>query len=403
VCRRVTESIFGLGGESPMGAGVRFLNRKIFSKIVFLFFLITLVVFVGSNIFLNTKVKDVITTHLRASFNKNVHIRRLSWQWPLTLRLSEFSFDGKNFVKDVQLTIGFSDLSREGIHIIKLNLIEPLVNLQRTKEGEVELDGFSFKGNEVKREASGVLPPSLQGLESFDPALKRKERGLQWRNFIKSQLRIDQLVIQNGQINFTDLSSEKTSQVTLEGVQVIAKNVGLPLNRDINTPFSLKALLNTRGRWPVSEGVINSSGWINIKRKDMEVDLDVIKPDGDLGLTAKLVSRNNDMQVKGNINLNDLNAVIKSPPEESLSSFESFFWGALSSSGLRISTDFAFDTKMDDFRVHQVVLSGDVGFNSGSSSQKEGDPAGDEKLNDMGKYFEAFGKKLYEEVIKQSP
>lgn len=390
-------------GKVRRVAGVKFLSMKIFGKIVFFISLIALVVFVGSNLFLNTKVKDVITTRLSESFNKRVTVRRLRWQWPLTLGISGFSFDGKNFVKEAQLRIGFSDLSKEGIHITQLKLIEPLVYVQRTKEGEVEFAGFSLKGKEAKRDASGVLQPSPQSLESRDPVLKEKERELAWANLIKPQLRIDRFVIQNGQINFSDLSSEKVFQVSLENVQVTARNVEVPLDRDINTPFSLKASLHRQGGWPVSAGVINSSGWINIKRKDMEVDLDVMKPDGDLGLTAKLVSRDNAMRVKGNINLTDLNAVIQPPSEEDRSSFENLFWGTLGASGLRISTDFVFDTKMDDFRVRKVALSGDVGFNSESSSQKEGDAAVEDQLNDMGKHFEAFGKKLYEEVIKQTP
>ena len=66
----------------------------------------------------------------------------------------------------------------------------------------------------------------------------------------------------------------------------------------------------------------------------------------------------------------------------------------MQSSGLEIMLDFSFKTKMDDFQIASVSLSGNIGKSPG----KEGSG-----IEGIGKQFEEFGRKFYEEKILSAP
>ena len=59
---------------------------------------------------------------------------------------------------------------------------------------------------------------------------------------------------------------------------------------------------------------------------------------------------------------------------------------------------FSFDTKMDDFHVGPVALSGEVGYSGEYENPAE---ALKEDFKRIGAQFEAFGKKLYRDGIEK--
>jgi len=73
-----------------------------------------------------------------------------------------------------------------------------------------------------------------------------------------------------------------------------------------------------------------------------------------VGLLADLLSDKNDLTVKGKMNL----AFGQEKPKEDSKTLEDFFVKTLQSSGTRIDIKFNFKTRMDDFQIGKVSLSG---------------------------------------------
>ncbi len=95
----------------------------------------------------------------------------------------------------------------------------------------------------------------------------------------------------------------------------------------------------------------------------MDGQLRILEKSGRAGLNARLVSKNNLMRVKGDLQLSRfLTSVKKETSRESKKSesVDKIIFGALSSLNVDIGAKFSFETKMDDFRLSKVAFSGNV-------------------------------------------
>jgi hypothetical protein len=144
----------------------------------------------------------------------------------------------------------------------------------------------------------------------------------------------------------------------------------------VNTKFDFSAAVaSPSGQLP--SGALKSEGWVNFVRKDMLAKISVQNLDGSLfrpfykdflsedvrgvtvNLSTDLVSKNNDMVVKGQLSLKS-HAVKKDEPKDDSFSIEDFVLKGLQSSGMEIVTNFHFKTKMDSFKIDSIPFSGKV-------------------------------------------
>ena len=161
----------------------------------------------------------------------------------------------------------------------------------------------------------------------------------------------------------------------------------------METKFDLTAAI-TNGQLPFSGSKVQAQGFINVYKKDMNVNINVIEPDGKVSCAANLYSLNNDMTVQGKVQIKNLTD--KPETETNPASFKDVFFAALQSSGLEITSAFNFKTKMDDFQVGAISFSGQIG------EQPSGESSGSTDYKNLGHQFEEFGKKFYKEKIEPS-
>lgn len=184
--------------------------------------------------------------------------------------------------------------------------------------------------------------------------------------------RITRLVVNGGTYNYIG-RGENPLRFRVENIRLEAGDILIPL-ASVHTNFKFLGRL-AQEKNPLSGSRVESSGWVDWVKKDMEGTLRVVEPGGHAGLTAQAVSKNNDMTVTGDLKMTSLPSVAQSRDAAAVNELIS---GVLSAAGVEIGAQFSFKTKMDDLQISNVAFSGKVvageGFEkmfSGKSSPSE--------------------------------
>lgn len=315
-------------------------------------------------VFFNFKGEELIEKNLSAALSRPVRMSYLRVSVPFGLICDDFEIQGLLRAKEMKIQFGLPDFLNQRFYIAYLSLSEPVLSLERTKELQL------VAGNSLPEPAPVAEPDKAQ-----EPAVPMKKSPM----FI-----IGKILVQNGKLNFTDLSQEKEFKLSLEDVILKLNNVALPII-SMNTDFDFKGAL-LKSDMPFSGSTVESRGWINYPARNMAGDFKVTEPGGKVTLSAKFNSMANDMTVSGKLKIQNLMAGLKEHQEpedkdKNAINFEGMLYDSLQSSGVEINADFYFKTKMDKFELGSVSFSGNVGYNVPQKKEEPSSPALSVPLN----------------------
>jgi hypothetical protein len=105
---------------------------------------------------------------------------------------------------------------------------------------------------------------------------------------------------------------------------------------------------------------ISGKGWVDLRQKDMDGNVALVSPEHGPLLEARIISEDNQAKVEGELNSGDL---LQKPRDtkQSQGKMENLAMKALSALGVHIGLRFRFETALDDFRIKNVIFSGQVG------------------------------------------
>ena len=166
--------------------------------------------------------------------------------------------------------------------------------------------------------------------------------------------RVTRVIVNDGTYSYTG-RGENPLRFRVEDIRLEAGNILIPL-ASVHTDFKFWGRL-AQEKNPLSGSRVESSGWVDWAKKDMEGTLQVVDPGGHAGLTARAVSKNNDMTVNGDLKMTSLPSVTRSTDATAINELIS---GVLSSAGVEIGAKFSFKTKMDDLQISNIAFSGKV-------------------------------------------
>jgi len=226
--------------------------------------------------------------------------------------------------------------------------VKPLVVIEKVQKTEDLSD-------ERIRRYGVIIPPDNSDLLTTDSDPDGKKNV---SNNQQTEVSIKQLILKQGRFQYTNSFINKDFSFALEDVYLKAEHLSFPL-RAGRTDFNISGRLIKRGN-PLSGSSVEGSGWVDVVQRNMEAKIEIIEADGSVGMTAEAVSKNNNMDVKGEVKFQ--NIFMKNSKQDSLdsSSVNNLIFNALSSAGVKIGAKFSFKTKMDDFRPEQVSFSGNV-------------------------------------------
>ena len=255
-------------------------------KIIFWICGIILVFFVTANILLGAYAPRIVQQQIEQNLKVKASLGKISLSFPFTITLEKLEIGNLASIKKVSLSPNLIALLFGKIVIHGLNIVEPVINLEQTADGKLNLPVLEQKGK----------PPAIY---------------------------LTSLNLRDGKIIFTD------RKVTPEGFQVIVNKVNIKVAKvalpisSLATNFSVSAqLLSLQGE-PFGE--ITFSGWLDYLARDLDAqlemkDLDVTKfsvyygnfisnrklSSARLDLISSFKARHNVLQIGTKFNLSNL-------------------------------------------------------------------------------------------------
>lgn len=241
------------------------------------------------------------------------------------------------------------------------SLLEQAISRSLGKEVRMDSVGYQFPFG-VRAGNVRIEPDFSAGevLAQFAPA-----------SLLAEPRRITRLVVNGGTYSYAG-GGENPLRFRVEDIRLEAGDILIP-PASVHTNFKFWGRLvqpagsppqGTSGlreeKNPLSGSRVESSGWVDWVKKDLEGTLQVVEPGGRAGLTARAVSQNNDMTVTGDLKMNSLPPGLTQKAGDKASAVSDVIFGALSSMGVEVGAQFSFKTRMDDLQISNVAFSGKV-------------------------------------------
>jgi len=327
---------------------MKLLKRLLISLTIFLFLF-----FVCASMYVHFYGKKYIEGALQKAFNRDVAIENISFQLPLSLRAKNITIahviEGKKFfeVQDIIARLSINAIFRRQLVFDLVELIKPVVSIEKSVVALKPSD-LPMRGHDIK------ISPDQSNSEVTNAA--SGDNGNQNK---KTEIFIKQLILRQGRFQYANSSINKDFSFAMEDVDLTAEHLMFPVKAG-RTQFNVLGRLVKKGN-PLSGSSVEGHGWVDIVQRDMEVSVKVVEADGSAGMTAEAISKNNDMEVKGEIKFqNILMGSDRDDSTEASTVVNNLISSALSSAGVEIGAKFSFKTKMDDFHPEQVSFSGNV-------------------------------------------
>ncbi len=332
-------------------------------RIILTILILILIAFVALSIYLTTNGKDFIIIQLGEVFQRSVSFEEISFTLPFNLLIKDINIEGYLKAEEANIRVGLLELLKREISFPVIALKEPEITIQRDPQ---------------KRLIFGTIaPPSKQEtkpaeLRSKVPSKSAKDQTAQSLQEADLSLVIKRLKIDKGKVIFLDKSQEDQKVYIIKDINLTMRQFAYPF-KSLRTHFEFDAFLADKDN--NAFGQINGLGWINPFKKDMQADLKVENLKGvetslapeflsnvkgmTMDLTAHVTARNNDMTVDGNFHLKKDEDFSAKETTKDLS-WEDYAIEAISSSGIKISTNFKFETKMDEFKIEGISFTGEI-------------------------------------------
>lgn len=213
---------------------------KIKFKVIIWIFVVLAVIFIAANIVIGVYAPRIVEQQIEQNLKLKTSLRKISLSPPFIVTLEGLEIGNFISIKKVSLSPNLVGLLFGKIVIHGLNIVEPVINLEQSADGKLNLPILEQKGK----------PPAVY---------------------------LTSLRMQNGKIVFTD------KKVTAGGFQVIVNKlnvrvakVALPVT-SLATNFKISAeMVNSGG---AAFGNIAFDGWLDYLAGDMEAKLEITDMD----------------------------------------------------------------------------------------------------------------------------
>lgn len=304
-------------------------------KVIIWIFAVLLAIFLAASVWVGLYASRIIEQQLQQNLNLKSSIGKISLSAPFTITLERVEIGNLASIKKVSLSPNLIALLFGKIVIHGLNLVEPVINLEQSAQGKLNLPAFGQKGK-----APAVYLASLR--------------------------------VENGKIIFTDRKVTPGGfQVVVTKLNIRVAKVSLPIT-SLATNFTISAqLLNPQGN---AFGSIEFGGWLDYLAKDMDAKLELKDLDaanlspyygnfistkkitsGVLNLNSLFKAQNNALRITTNLDLSKLayeQSQELQPEFELIKDSLDFFTDA--SGNLRL--EFVIDTKLDNPALSQEKI-----------------------------------------------
>ena len=338
---------------------------------------------IASYIFLRINGKAIVTEKLSEALHRKVTMTDIRLSFPLGLYIKNFQIQDCLSTREARVNLSPLAILNNHVRFSSFHLVEPVILLQKTADGRFTFGEIQGEKAAAADSSAVVTPPASSDIPAIIKQAEQKRGDLKFL--------VGRLLITNGQVKFVDYSVEgEPFRFTVNEINLKASKFSYPVDK-MDTKFDFSAVVaNLNPDLPA--GKMESGGSVNFDKKNMLAKIQIENLDGSLfkpfykdfltdvrgvtvNLSSELVSKNNDMMVKGRLAIKS-HPVPKDPAEDSGSfSVEDFILKGLQASGAEIVTNFQFKTKMDSFRIDSIPFSGTVRQTQAEEQKEQAAPA----------------------------
>jgi len=235
---------------------------KLWKKTLIAVLVIFALLFSVVYILVEVKGKELLVERLESALNKKVNIGYLGLKMPLALEIKELEIEGLVNIDYIDISPHLFGLLSGKIILNKIMVYRPEVNWTVGLPADMKINGES---KDVKIDQA--LAQTREILGSPRAEFKRFPRII-----------IKYLRIEDGTLNLIDQAISQT------GVKITLKEILVDVNNSYLFPESAVTNFQLTAKIPwqedPSEGIVYTSGWVNLYRKEMQARLEIEGIDG---------------------------------------------------------------------------------------------------------------------------
>ena len=373
---------------------------KIFKRIIITILFFLIIIYLGLGVFIWTRGKVLLTKRLSQEVGREVRIGSLYLVPPYSININDLEIKNILFVDRVKLEPSIIGLLLGRLGLNKLIVNKPEISIVRLKPNKLNIDEvIDFIEQRQSEKRVGIYTNESRNISS---------KKAQEVNFF-----VKEAIIKYGSISFDDKIARISFSISAIDFSVVTELM------DFKTRVNLDAkVLSDKD---TNLGLIWASGWLNFVKKDMDakfsledVDVSYFSPyfreflkgakSGKLLLTAKMISKNNNLVINCQLETRNLSFVdetlIVDVEDKKITLFNNLtgiIFGTLFGPGSAGIFDFSIHTKFDCPRLEGLRFKGNIFKEPIKKIFEGGHKEKIEAVKKVGKDFEAIGKELKEQ------
>ncbi|MDD3374442.1 MAG: AsmA family protein [Candidatus Omnitrophica bacterium] len=305
-------------------------------RLILIFFILFIILFgllLGGYFYLSANGKDIVIQKVEQQLNKKIVFDEIKVSFPLTLEIKNLKVEDIGSFEKITCSLNPVYFLLKQVYFPFVEIVNPNIEIHSKAKNSFSLPSFGENKKVLGEKGAS------------------QEQDSKNNDFI---IVMDRFVVRNGSFLFFNESEDEEKELfSLGKIDAMIHQVIFSQKKSLETNFDITAkLTGFDGRF--NEDDLKCYGWVDFLEKDMKAKLQISGMGGQVGLLADLLSEKNDLTVKGKMNLAFTSKEIKKDSK----TFEDFFVETLQSSGAHIDMKFDFKTKMDDFQIGEVSLSG---------------------------------------------
>lgn len=309
--------------------------------------ILTILGLAGLSVYVHYQGKNFLVGTLRKTFGPATYIGEINFYPPFGLHVQGLQLGDFLSSQSVIFQIAPLSLFGDRMTFYKVDLVGTRVVIDRSQQ----------PAPTETPPADGVGTPSTTTEVSKEISVEQPVKGGVSKT-VNKIFDVRRLVIREGALLYKDAPQDGDFSFELNYVRIDARNLVFPFESK-QTRFRLSGVLK-EGSTPVGGSRVDGHGWIDVVKKDLNAEVQIIDPEGKPAMEVMAVSLNNDMSVNGHVKLGNFLKGVSSKKPADEKSVNDLLLNAFSSMGVEVDADFSFRTKMDDFQVRDIGISGNI-------------------------------------------
>ena len=269
---------------------------KLVKRLLIFTCVFTILFFIAIAMYVKFYGQETLQEALQDALKRDVAFSSVSYQFPFYLQARDVRIahqtKGKKFfeAEKISAQLSFDAMVQQKLIFSKVEVIKPVIMIDKSPK--------SYNSDEQPDRRYGVVVPPQEGAE------ENVEQSEQSQDEQQTSVDVKKFILKEGRFQYSNSTIDKDFSFALENVYLSINKIVFPFVQG-QTDFNIVGQLVKEGN-PLSGSSVKGRGWMDIVRRDLNASIEVVEADGTVGMTAQAISKDNDMNVEGEIKFQNI-------------------------------------------------------------------------------------------------